>query len=164
MKRIVLIATCALLAGCVSRAYVPSGYSLSAYSGTAFSVEGRVWVQNATPSKVEKLGTFLHSDLRDWGRQLAYGLEHSLKTKGAVIDRRARKKISVQVTHAKVKNKILNYTAYTECLVTLGNGHSEKVTACHSAQVDRDACSGLMPVVIDRILSNPAIVTYLSSV
>lgn len=163
MKRIVLIATCVFLAGCASRGYVPSGYSLSAYSGSAFSVQGRVWVHNATPSRVEKLGSFLHSDLRDWGRQLAYGLEHSLKTRGAKIDRSARKKISVQVTHAEVKNKILKYTAHMECVVSLGNGHAEKITANHSAQVNRDACSGLMPVVIDRILSSPSVVRYLSS-
>jgi hypothetical protein len=164
MKRIVLLTACVLLAGCASRGYVPSGYSLSAYSGSAFSVPGSVWVYNATPSKVEKLGSFLHSDLRDWGRQLTYGLEHSLKNRGAKIDRTARKKIGIQVTHAEVKNKILKYTAHMECVVSLGNGHAERITAFHSAQVDREACSGLMPVVIDRILSSPSVVRYLSSV
>ena len=46
----------------------------------------------------------------------------------------------------------------------LGNGYSEKITAYHSAQVDTDACSGLLPVVIERIMSNPSVVRYLSVV
>jgi hypothetical protein len=52
--------------------------------------------------------------------------------------------------------------AFMECVVWLGNGYSEKITAYHSAQVDTDACSGLLPVVIGRITSNPSVVSYLS--
>jgi hypothetical protein len=136
---------------------------MSSSSGAKFAVKQRVWVHNATPSKVEKLGFNLHSDLKDWGSQLAYGLKYNLKHRGAVIDRRARKQISVQVTHAEVKNKLLKYTAYMECTVKLGNGYSKKFTAHHSAQVDKDACSGLLPVVIERIMSNAKVVRYLSA-
>ena len=150
-----------MVTGCAARDFVPSGYSLSGSSGAAFSVEDRVWVDNATPSRVEKVGLNLHSDLRDWGNQLAYGLKYSLKHRGAEIDRRAKKKISVQVTHAEVKNKLLKYTAYMECTVKLGNGYSKKFTAYHNAQVDQDACSGLLPVVIERIMSDSSVVRYL---
>jgi hypothetical protein len=45
----------------------------------------------------------------------------------------------------------------------LGNGYSQKFTASHSAQVDTDACSGLLPIVIERIISNSSVVRYLSS-
>ena len=160
MKRILLIMTCVLIAGCAARDFVPSGYSFSPYSGAKFSVKDRVWVHNATPSKVEKLGTNLYSDLRSWGKHLTYGLERSLQSRGAKIDRNARKKISVQVKHAQVKNKILKYTASMQCVVWLGNGYSEKITAYHSAPVDEDACSGLLPIVIERIISNPVVVRY----
>jgi len=163
MKRILLLILCLMFTGCATRDFVPSGYSLSSYSGAAFKVKDRVWVHNATPSRVEKVGINLHSDLRDWGNQLAYGLKYNLKHRGAEIDRRAKKKISVQVTHAEVKNKLLKYTAYMECTVKLGNGYSQKFTAHHSAQVDEDACSGLLPVVIERIMSNSAVVRYLSA-
>ena len=152
--------TCVLITGCATRDFVPSGYSLNTYTGASFPVRDRVWVHNATPSRVEKIGTTLHSDLKDWGEQLAYGLESNLKTRGARIDRHARKSISVQVTHAEVKNKILKYTAYMECVIWLGSGYSKKITAYHSAQVDEDACSGLMPVVIEKIMSNPSVVKY----
>ena len=160
MKRILLIVTCVLITGCAARDFVPFGYSFSPYSGAKFSVKDRVWVHNATPSKVEKVGTNLYSDLRNWGKHLTYGLERSLQSRGAKIDRNARKKISVQVKHAEVRNKILKYTASMECVVWLGNGYSEKITAYHSAPVDEDACSGLLPVVIERIMSNPAVVRY----
>ncbi|UCE83078.1 MAG: hypothetical protein JSV47_00600 [Deltaproteobacteria bacterium] len=160
MKRILLIMTCVLITGCATRDFVPSGYSLNTYSGASFTVRDRVWVHNATPSRVEKIGTNLHSDLKDWGQQLAYGLKSNLKTRGARIDRNARKRISVQVTHAEVKNKILKYTAYMECVIWLGSGYSKKITAYHSAQVDEDACSGLMPVVIEKIMSTPSVVKY----
>ena len=160
MKRILLIVTCVLIIGCAARDFVPFGYSFSPYSGAKFSVKDRVWVHNATPSKVEKVGTNLYSDLRNWGKHLTYGLERSLPSRGAKIDRNARKKISVQVKHAEVRNKILKYTASMECVVWLGNGYSEKITAYHSALVDEDACSGLLPVVIERIMSNPAVVRY----
>ena len=160
MKRILLIVTCVLITGCAARDFVPSGYSFSPYSGAKFSVKDRVWVHNATPSKVQKVGTNLHSDLRNWGKHLTYGLERSLQSRGAKIDRKARKKISVQVKHAEVRNKILKYTASMECVVWLGNGYSEKIIAYHSAPVDEDACSGLLPVVIERIMSNPAVVRY----
>jgi hypothetical protein len=79
------------------------------------------------------------------------------------MDRRARKKISIQVTHAEVKNKVLKYMAYMECTVKLGNGYSKKFSAHHSAQVDKDACSGLLPVVIEKIMSNSAVVRYLTA-
>jgi len=161
MKKILLLVICLMVTGCAARDFVPSGYSLSGSSGAAFSVEDRVWVDNATPSRVEKVGLNLHSDLRDWGNQLAYGLKYSLKHRGAEIDRRAKKKISVQVTHAEVKNKLLKYTAYMECTVKLGNGYSKKFTAYHNAQVDQDACSGLLPVVIERIMSDSSVVRYL---
>ena len=163
MKKILLLLIFFTISGCATRNFVPSGYSLSSYSGAAFRVKDRVWVHNSTPSRVEKLGFNLHSDLRDWGNQLAYGLKYSLKHRGAEIDRRAKKKISVQVTHAEVKNKLLKYTAYMECTVKLGNGYSQKFTAYHSAQVDEDACSGLLPVVIERIMSNSKVVRYLST-
>ena len=163
MKKILFLILCLLVTGCAVRDFVPSGYSLSASSGAAFKVRDRVWVHNGTPSRVEKVGINLHSDLRDWGNQLAYGLKYSLKHRGAEIDRSAKKKISVQVTHAEVKNKLLKYTAYMECTVKLGNGYSQKFTAYHSAQVDEDACSGLLPVVIERIMSNSSVVRYLSS-
>ena len=163
MKRLLLIVICVLIAGCAARDFVPSGYSFSPYSGAKFSVNGRVWVHNATPSMVEKVGTNLKSDLRDWGKQLTYGLERSLEYRGATIDRKARKKISVRITHAEVKNKILKYTASMECVVRLGNGYSKKIIAHHSAQVDADACSGLLPVVIETIISNPSVVRYLSA-
>ena len=161
MKKIFLLVICIMISGCATRDFVPSGYSLSSYSGAAFRVKDRVWVHNATPSRLEKVGFNLHSDLRDWGNQLAYGLKYSLERRGAEIDRRAKKKISVQVTHAEVKNKLLKYTAYMECTVTLGNGYSQKFTAHHSAQVDEDACSGLLPIVIERIMSNSKVVKYL---
>ena len=160
MKRILLIVTCVLIAGCAARDFVPSGYSFSSYSGVKFPVKDRVWVHNATPSKVEKIGTNLHSDLRNWGKHLTYGLERSLQSRGAKIDRKARKRISVHVKHAEVKNKILKYTASMECVIWLGNGYSEKITAHNSDQVDEDACSGLLPIVIERIMSNPAVVRY----
>jgi hypothetical protein len=163
MKKILLLIICVMVTGCAVRDFVPSGYSLSSSSGAAFKVKDRVWVHNATPSRVEKVGFNLHSDLRDWGNQLAYGLKYNLKHRGAEIDRRAKKKISVQVTHAEVKNKVLKYTAYMECTVKLGNGYSQKFTAHHSAQVDKDACSGLLPVVIERIMSNSKVVRYLST-
>ena len=163
MKRILLILTCVLITGCAARDFVPSGYSFSPYSGAKFSVKDRIWVDNATPSKVEKIGTNLHSDLRNWGKHLTHGLRRSLQSRGATIDNHARKKISVQVKHAEVKNKILKYTASMECVIWLGNGYSEKITAYHSAQVDEDACSGLLPVVIERIMSSPAVVRYFSS-
>jgi hypothetical protein len=163
MKKILLLIICLMVTGCAVRDFVPSGYSLSASSGAAFKVKDRVWVHNATPSRVEKVGFNLHSDLRDWGNQLAYGLKYNLKHRGAEIDRRAKKKISVQVTHAEVKNKLLKYTAYMECTVKLGNGYSKKFSAHHSAQVDKDACSGLLPVVIERIMSNSTVVRYLRS-
>ena len=163
MKRLLLIVTCVLIAGCAARDFVPHGYSFSPYSGAKFSVKDSVWVHNATPSAVEKVGTNLKSDLRDWGKQLTYGLERSLESRGAKIDRKARKKISVRITHAEVRNKILKYTASMECVVWLGNGYSEKITAYHSAQVDTDACSGLLPVVIERIMSSPSVVRYLSA-
>jgi hypothetical protein len=163
MKRLLLIVTCVFVAGCGGRDFVPSGYSFSPYSGAQFSVKERVWVYNATPSRVERVGTNLNSDLRAWGQQLTYGLERSLECRGAKIDRKAKKKISVRITHAEVRNKILKYTASMECLVWLGNGYSEKITAYHSAQVDADACSGLLPVVIERIMSNPSVVRYLSA-
>ncbi len=163
MKKILLIVTCVLLAGCGGRNFVPSGYYLEAYSGGAFSVEDKVWVHNATPSRVEKVGTFLYSDLRDWGNQLAYGLQYNLKSRGAKIDRRAKKKISIQVTHAVVENKLFKYTAHIECVIRLGNGYAKKVTASHSAAVDTDACSGLIPVVIEKIMSNPSVVRYLAT-
>ena len=163
MKKILLLVICFLVTGCAVRDFVPSGYSLRGSSGAAFSVKDRVWVQNVTPSRVEKVGISLQSDLRDWGKQLAYGLKYSLKRRGAEIDRRARKKISVQVTYAEVKNKLLKYTAYMECTVKLGNGYSQKFTASHSAQVDEDACSGLLPIVIEKIMSNSSVVRYLSS-
>jgi hypothetical protein len=163
MKKIFLLIICLMVTGCAVRDFVPSGYSLSSSTGAAFRVKDRVWVHNDTPSRVEKVGINLHSDLRDWGNQLAYGLKYSLKHKGAEIDRRAKKKISVQVTHAEVKNKLLKYTAYMECTVKLGNGYSQKFTAHHSAQVDKDACSGLLPVVIERIMSNSTVVRYLSA-
>jgi hypothetical protein len=162
MRRLLLIVTCVLITGCAARDFVSSGYSFSPCSGAKFSVKDRVWVHNATPSTVEKIGTNLNSDLRDWGKQLAYGLERSLECRGAKIDRKARNKISVRITHAEVRNKILKYTASMEYVVSLGNGYSEKITAYHSAQVDTDACSGLLPVVIDRIMSNPSVVRYLS--
>ena len=120
MKRLLLIVTCVFVAGCAARDFVPSGYSFSPYSGAKFSVNDRVWVHNATPSMVEKVGTNLNSDLRDWGKQLSYGLERSLECRGAKIDRKARKKISVRITHAEVRNKILKYTASMECVVWLG--------------------------------------------
>jgi len=161
MKKILLLVICLMVTGCAARELVPSGYSLSGSSGAAFSVKDRVWVHNATPSRVEKLGINLQTDLRDWGNQLAYGLKYSLKQRGAAIDRKAKKKISVQVTHAEVKNKLLRYTAYMECTVKLGNGYSQKITASHSAQVDEDACSGLLPIVIERIMSNSSVVRYL---
>ena len=161
MKKILLLALCLILTGCAVRDFVPAGYSLKSSSGAAFSVKDRVWVQNATPSRVEKVGINLQSDLRDWGNQLAYGLKYNLKHRGAEIDRRARKKISVQVTHAEVKNKLLTYTAYMECTVQLGNGYSQKFTAHNSAQVDKEACSGLLPVLIERIMSNTTVVRYL---
>jgi len=163
MKKILLLVICLMVTGCAARDFVPSGYSLSASSGPAFRVKDMVWVHNATPSRVEKMGINLHSDLRDWGNQLAYGLKYNLKHRGAEIDRRAKKKISVQVTHAEVKNKLLKYTAYMECTVKLGNGYSQKFTAYHSAQVDEDACSGLLPIVIERIMSNSSVVRYLST-
>jgi len=163
MKRLLLIVTCVFVAGCAARDFVPSGYSFSPYSGAKFSVNDRVWVHNATPSMVEKVGTNLNSDLRDWGKQLSYGLERSLECRGATIDRKARKKISVRITHAEVRNKILKYTASMECVVWLGNGYSKKIIAYNSAQVDADACSGLLPVVIERIMSNPSVVRYLSA-
>jgi hypothetical protein len=163
MKKILLLITCFLVAGCAVRDFVPSGYSLRASSGTAFRVKDRVWVYNATPSRVEKVSFNLQSDLRDWGNQLVYGLKYSLKHRGAEMDRRARKKISIQVTHAEVKNKLLKYMAYMECTVKLGNGYSKKFTAQHSAQVDKDACSGLLPVVIEKIMSNSAVVRYLTA-
>ena len=163
MKKILFLVICLMVTGCAARDFVPSGYSLSGSSGAAFSVEDRVWVDNATPSRVEKVGLNLHSDLRDWGNQLAYGLKYSLKHRGAEMDRRARKKISIQVTHAEVKNKVLKYMAYMECTVKLGNGYSKKFTAHHSAQVDKDACSGLLPVVIEKIMSNSAVVRYLTA-
>lgn len=163
MKRLLFIVTCVLIAGCAARDFVPSGYSFSPYDGAKFSVNGRVWVHNATPSMVEKVGTNLNSDLRDWGKQLTYGLERSLECRGAKIDRKARKKISVRITHAEVRNKILKYTASMECVVWLGNGYSKKIIAYHSAQVDADACSGLLPVVIESIISNPSVVRYLSA-
>ena len=163
MKRLLIIMTCLVVTGCAARDFVPSGYSMSGYSGAAFKVKHRVWVHNATPSRVEKVGINLHSDLRDWGNQLTYGLKYNLEHRGAKIDRRARKKISVHVTHAEVKNKILKYTAYMECTVKLGNGYSQKITAYNSAQVDKDACSGLLPVVIERIMSNPSVVKYFSA-
>ena len=163
MKRLLLIITCVFVAGCAARDFVPSGYSFSPYSGTKFSVNDRVWVHNATPSRVEKVGTNLNSDLRNWGKQLTYGLERSLECRGAKIDRKARKKISVRITHAEVRNKILKYTASMECVVWLGNGYSKKIIAYNSSQVDADACSGLLPVVIERIMSNPSVVRYLSA-
>jgi len=163
MKKILLLIICLIVTGCAVRDFVPSGYSLRASSGAAFTVKDRVWVHNATPNRVEKLGINLHTDLRDWGNQLAYGLKYTLKHRGAEIDRRARKKISVQVTYAEVKNKLLKYTAYMECTVKLGNGYSKKFTAHHSAQVDEDACSGLLPIVIERIMSNSSVVRYLSA-
>lgn len=161
MKRLVLFVACILIAGCAARDFVPSGYSFSPYSGAKFSVNGRVWVHNATPSKVEKVGTNLNSDLRDWGKQLANGLERSLECRGATIDRKARKKISVRVTRAEVRNRILKYTASMECVVWLGNGYSKKIIAQNSAQVDAEACSGLLPIVIERIMSNSSVVRYL---
>ena len=163
MKKIVLLLMCLIICCCAARNFVPSGYSLSSCSGAAFRVKDRVWVHNITPSRIEKLGINLHSDLRDWGNQLTYGLKYSLKHRGAEIDRRAKKKISVQVTHAEVKNKLLKYTAYMECTVRLGNGYSQKFTAYHSSQVDEDACSGLLPIVIERIMSNSKVVRYLST-
>jgi hypothetical protein len=90
----------------------------------------------------------LKSDLRDWGKQLTYGLERSLETRGAKIDRKAKKKISVRITHVEVRNKILKYRASMECVVWLGNGYSEKITAYHSAQVDAES---------------PSVVRYLSA-
>ena len=161
MKKTLLLIMCLMVTGCAVRDFVPRGYSLSASSGAAFSVKDGVWVQNATPSRVEKVGINLRSDLRDWGNQLAYGLKYSLKQRGAEIDRKAKKKISVQVTYAEVRNKLLKYTAYMECTVKLGNGYSQKFTASHSAQVDEDACSGLLPIVIERIMSNSSVVRYL---
>lgn len=163
MKKIVLGVMCSIIVGCAARNFVPSGYYFSGSSGAAFSVKDRVWVHNATPSRVEKLGINMQTDLRDWGKQLAYGLTYSLKQRGAMIDRKANKKISVQVTHAEVKNKLLKYTAYMECTVELGNGYSENITAQHSAQVDEDACSGLLPIVIERIMSNSSVVRYLGA-
>ena len=163
MKRLLLILPCVLIAGCATRDFVPTGYSFSPYSGAKFSVNGRVWVYNATPSMVEKVGTNLKSDLRDWGKQLTYGLERSLECRGATIDRKARKKISVRITHAEVKNKILKYTASMECVVWLGNGYSKKIIAHNNGPVDEEACSGLLPVVIERIMSNPSVVRYLSA-
>jgi len=163
MKKILLLVIGLMATGCATRAIVPSGYSLSGSSGAAFTVKDRVWVHNATPSRVDKLGINLHTDLRDWGNQLAYGLKYSLKQRGAQIDRQAKKKISIQVTHAEVKNKLLRYTAYMECTVKLGNGYSKKFTASHSAQVDEDACSGLLPIVIEEIMSNTSVVRYLSA-
>ena len=163
VKKIFLLLICVLITGCAARDFVPSGYSFSPYSGAKFSVKDRVWVHNATPSKVEKVGTNLQSDLRNWGKQLTYGLERSLQSRGAKIDRNAKKRISVQVKHAEVRNKILKYTASMECVIWLGNGYSEKIIAYHSDQVDEDACSGLLPVVIERILSNPAVVRYFRS-
>jgi len=163
MKKILLLVICLLVTGCAVRDFVPSGYSLRASSGAAFSVKDRVWVHNATPSRVERVGINLQSDLRDWGNQLAYGLKYNLKHKGAEIDRRAKKKISVHVTHAEVKNKLLKYTAYIECTVKLGNGCSQKFTVSNSAHVDEDACSGLLPILIERILSNSSVVRYLSA-
>lgn len=163
MKRLLLFFACILIAGCAARDFVPSGYSFSPYSGAKFPVNGRVWVHNATPSKVEKVGTNLNSDLRDWGKQLAYGLERSLECRGATIDRKARKKISVQVTRAEVRNRILKYTASMECVVWLGNGYSKKIIAHNSALVDAEACSGLLPIVIERIMSNSSVVRYLSA-
>ena len=163
MKRLLLILTCVLIAGCATRDFVPTGYSFSPYSGAKFSAIGRVWVYNATPSMVEKVGTNLKSDLRDWGKQLTYGLERSLECRGATIDRKARKKISVRITHAEVKNKILKYTASMECVVWLGNGYSKKIIAHNNSTVDEEACSGLLPVVIERIMSNPSVVRYLSA-
>jgi hypothetical protein len=161
MKKILLLVICLMVIGCAARDFVPSGYSLSGSSGAAFSVKDMVWVQNATPSRVEKLGINMQTDLKDWGNQLAYGLKYNLKQRGALIDRKAKKKISVQVTHAEVKNKLLRYTAYMECTVKLGNGYAQKFTASHSAQIDEDACSGLLPVVIERIMSNSSVVRYL---
>jgi hypothetical protein len=152
-----------MVTGCAARDFVPAGYSLSGSSGAAFTVKDKVWVHNATPTRVEKLGINMQTDLKDWGNQLAYGLKYSLKQRGAQIDRKAKKKISVRITHAEVRNKILKYTASMECLVWLGNGYSEKITAYHSAQVDADACSGLLPVVIERIMSNPSVIRYLSA-
>ena len=163
MKRLLLILTCVLIAGCATRDFVPTRYSFSPYSGAKFSVNSRVWVYNATPSMVEKVGTNLKSDLRDWGKQLTYGLERSLECRGATIDRKARKKISVRITHAEVKNKILKYTASMECVVRLGNGYSKKIIAHNNSTVDEEACSGLLPVVIERIMSNPSVVRYLSA-
>ena len=161
MKKILLLVIGLMVTGCAARDFVPSGYSLSGSSGAAFEVTDRVWVYNATPSRVDKLAFNLQTDLRDWGNQLAYGLKYSLKHRGARIDRQAKKKISVQVTHAEVKNKLLRYTAYMECTVKLGNGYWQKITASHSAQVDEDACSGLLPIVIERIMSNSSVVKYL---
>jgi hypothetical protein len=161
MKRILLLVMCLIFTGCAARDFVPSGYSLSGSSGAAFAVKDRVWVHNATPSRVDKLGINMQTDLRDWGNQLAYGLKYSLEHRGAQIDRKAKKKISVQVTHAEVKNKLLKYTAYMECTVKLGNGYSQKITASHTAQVDEDACSGLLPIVIEKIMSNSSVVKYL---
>lgn len=161
MKKILLLVICLMVTGCAAREFVPAGYSLSGSSGAAFTVTDRVWVYNATPSRVEKLGINLQTDLRDWGNQLAYGLKYSLEHRGAKIDRTAKKKISVQVTHAEVKNKLLKYTAYMECTVKLGNGYTQKFTASHSDQVDEDACSGLLPIVIERIMSNSSVVRYL---
>jgi hypothetical protein len=161
MKKLLSIAICLLITACATHNYVPSGYELQAYSGAAFSVKDKVWVHNATPNKVEKVGAFLYSDLRDWGRQLSHGLKYNLKSRGAKINRTAKKKISVQVTHAVVENKILKYTAYMECVVRLGNGYAEKITAYNNAEVDADACSGLIPVVIEKIMSSPSVVRYL---
>jgi hypothetical protein len=161
MKKILLLIMCFMVAGCAVREFTPAGYSLSRSSGAPFTVKGRVWVHNATPSRVEKLGINLQTDLKDWGNQLAYGLKYNLKHRGAEIDRRAMKKISIQVTHAEVKNKLLTYTAYMECTVKLGNGYSQRFNAHHSDQVDEDACSGLLPVVIERIMSNSSVVRYL---
>jgi hypothetical protein len=161
MKKTLLLIICLMVTGCAARDFVPAGYSLSGSSGAAFTVKDRVWVHNATPTRVEKLGINMQTDLRDWGNQLAYGLKYSLKQRGAQIDRKAKKKISVQVTHAEVKNKLLKYTAYMECTVKLGNGYSQKFTASHSDQVDADACSGLLPIVIERIMSNSSVVKYL---
>ena len=163
MKKIVLVVISLLVTGCAVRDFVPSGYSLRGSSGAAFSVKDRVWVQNVTPSRVERVGINLQSDLRDWGNQLAYGLKYSLRRRGAEIDRRAKKKISVQVTYAEVKNKLLKYTAYIECTVKLSNGCSQKFTVSNSAHVDEDACSGLLPILIERILSNSSVVRYLSA-
>jgi hypothetical protein len=161
MKRLLLLVICLMVTGCAARDFVPGGYSLSGSSGAAFTVKDRVWVYNATPTRVEKLGINLQTDLRDWGNQLAYGLKYSLKQRGALIDRTAKKKISVQVTHAEVKNKLLSYTAYMECTVRLGNGYAQKITVYNSAQVDEDACSGLLPIAIERIMSNSSVVKYL---